>query len=230
MMPKALLRLAFLFVLAGVQPATAQRMGRLGLKLGGSLARYRGDNTAGGGSNNLVGFCGGAILNLPVSSVFSVQPELLFSQKGSKGQSFPVPSNMFLSGVERLTYAEVPVLVKLRTSAGPFVELGPTFSYLLSANASMNSPFGATATSSYDISSSFNAFEWGYAAGIGYQHKKGLLAGMRYSGGLSRIFKIDAFKASHGVSGETSAYNHALQLYVGLILFRRAVTEATFPQ
>lgn len=214
--------------MVGIGPATAHppRTSRIGLKVGGSLARYRGGDASGGGSTNLVGFCSGAILHLPVSSVFSVQPELLFSQKGVNNQSIPVRNNMFLTGVERLTYAEVPVLVKLRSPAGPFVELGPTFSYLLNASANTTFPAGA----SVDIRSSFNAFEWGYAAGLGYQQEDGLFLGVRYSGGLSRVFATDAFKASYGISGERSIYNHALQLYAGLMLFRRGKAAANFPQ
>ncbi|ALW83952.1 hypothetical protein AUC43_01855 [Hymenobacter sedentarius] len=99
---------------------------QVGLKLGGSLAQYRG-NDAFVGNCNLGGYCGGGVLQLPPGSVFSVQLELLYSQKGARGQTFALPNYMSVSGAQRLAYLELPVLAKLRSIMGFFVETGPTF-------------------------------------------------------------------------------------------------------
>lgn len=220
--PQALLLLTLFTAtaLARPVPASAQRarVGRVGLKLGGSLAQYRGEDTR-GGNGNLGGYCGGAVLHLPVGSVFSVQSEFLYSQKGARSQAFVVSNNVAATGDQRLAYAEVPILAKLRSHAGPFVEFGPTLSYLLSASANFSAPIGGQ--TSFDNRSRFNAFEWGYATGIGYQDAKGLMLGVRYCGGLSPIFTADAYKGYVGINGEPRIYNQAFQLYVGYIFFGR---------
>src|SRR5947208_762500 len=98
-MSRLLLPLACSLMLAGPRPATAQhpRTGRVGFKLGGSLAQYRGKDTF-VGNGNLGGYCGGGVLHLPVSSVFSVQPEFLYSQKGAKGQYVQLSISTFAAG------------------------------------------------------------------------------------------------------------------------------------
>jgi hypothetical protein len=221
LMPALLLLLACFLVLMGPGPAAAQppRVSRVGLKLGGSLAQYRGKN-AFVGNGNLGGYCGGGILHLPVSAAFSVQPELLYSQKGARGQTFIFPNNTAVSGTQRLVYAEVPILAKLRSKAGLYVELGPSLSYLLSASADFNS--SASGQGNLDNRSSFKPFEWGYAAGAGFQTDKGFMLGARYTRGLTSVFKAGAYR---GVSGEADIYNQAFQLYAGLIFFGRPQAE-----
>ncbi|MGY3087922.1 hypothetical protein ACVWYF_000955 [Hymenobacter sp. UYAg731] len=218
-MPNARLLIALFVLLAGV-PAWAQRTGRVGLKLGGSLTRYRGDDTYAGGSNR-GGFCGGGVLHLPISRVFSVQPEFLYSQKGASSQAFVLPNNMAVTGNQRLSYVEVPVLAKLRSHAGLFVEAGPTLSYLLSASAELSGQ------NNYDNRANFKDLEVGYAAGVGYQGQgtKALLLGVRYTRGLTPVFKAGAYR---GIGGEPDIYNQAFQLYAGFIFFGRP--PADFPQ
>ena len=217
-MPNLLLPLAFLLVLASARPTLAQssRMGQMGLKLGGSLAQYRGDDT-GGGFGNLGGFCGGGVLHLPVSSVFSVQPELLYSQKGAKNQSITMPAgyyNVSVVGDQRLNYLEVPVMAKLRSHGGAFLEAGPTFSYLLSAHIVDGQSNGQN---KLDNRESFKAFEVGYAAGVGFQSQQGFMFGVRYTHGLTSLYKAGAY---WNIKGEAEVYNQVFQLYAGFVLLR----------
>ena len=226
-MPKTLPLLVLFFLAVSMTPASAQRarVGRVSLKLGGSLAQYRGEDI-GGGYGNLGGFCGGGVIHLPVGSVFSVQPEFLYSQKGARSQAIMVSKSVGAVGNQRLAYVEVPVLVKLRSHTGPFIEFGPTLSYLLSASANFSAPIGGQ--HDFDNRSQFNAFVWGYAAGIGYQDAKGLMLGVRYCGGLSPIFTANAYSGYLGINGEPRIYNQTFQLYAGYILFDRP--QAEFPQ
>ena len=225
--PHALLLLILLAATALARPAPASaqrvRLGRVGLKLGGSLAQYRGED-AHGGNGNLGGYCGGVVLHLPVGSVFSVQPELLYSQKGAHSQYFVMPNHMTATGAQRLTYAELPILAKLRSHVGLFAEFGPTLSYLLSASINSSAPIGGQ--TSFDNRFQFNSFEWGYAAGVGYQDTKGLTLGVRYSGGLSPVFTADAFKGYYG-NNEPRIYNQTFQLSVGYIFYGRPEAEFT---
>jgi hypothetical protein len=222
-MQKILSGLALLVLLAGAPTVHAQKL-RIGFKVGGNLARYRGEDYYSGGATH-PGLCAGLILHLPVSSFFSVQPELLFSQKGAKNQSTFLQNNAVAYGNQRLSYAEIPLLAKLRIHAGPFVEFGPTLGYLLSASLDDRyAPIGQQ--SSVNNRSDFKSFEWGYAAGIGYHDAKGLLLGVRYNGGLSPIFRADTYKGYSGINDELRIYNRTIQLYVGYILLGRP----QFPQ
>jgi hypothetical protein len=128
---------------------------------------------------------------------------------------------MSTTGNQHLTYLEVPVLAKFRSRSGFFVEVGPSLAYLLSARAELSSQ------NDYDNRSNFKDLEVGYAAGIGFQGKgaKGLLLGLRYTEGVSTVFKAGAYR---GVTGEPDIYNQAFQLYVGFIFFGRPQDE--FPQ
>ena len=220
-MSKRLFPLAFLLVLASARPTVAQssRIGQVGVKLGGSLAQYRGEDT-GGGFGNLGGFCGGGVLHLPVNSVFSIQPELLYSQKGSRSQSITLPVGYYtvsVVGDQRLNYLEMPVLAKLRSHAGPFLEAGPTFSYLLSAHI-------VYGQDKFDNRGDFKAFEVGYAAGVGFQSGQGFMLGVRYTHGLTSLYKAGAY---WNIKGEAEVYNQVFQLYAGFVLLRR--TPADFP-
>lgn len=217
-MPKTLPLLILFFLAVSMTPASAQRarVDRVGLKLGGSLAQYRGKDTF-VGNGNLVGYCGGAMLHLPVSPVFSVQPELLYSQKGAVSQYFVLSSTTSASGNQRLDYLEAPVLAKLRSRIGLFVEAGPTFAYLLNARI-------VDQQTNFDNRGDFKAFELGYAAGVGFQTKEGFMLGTRYTRGLTSLFKAGAYRG-RGINGEAEVYNQVFQLYVGLIFFGRSPAD-----
>ena len=192
--------------------AQAQSSIAVGPKLGVSITDLRGED-AYVGTSSRGGFCGGLILHLPMSQIFSVQSELLFSQKGTNNQSIGYGNVPFATGRLRLSYVEVPLLAKLRISPGPFVEFGPTVSYLLSASGEFSS-----SNSAVDIRPNFKDFDLGYAAGIGFQDAKGRLLGLRYSRGLTDVFKVGNYPATNR---EVRIHNQAFQLYIGQILQSR---------
>ena len=216
-MHKTLLVLA---LLAGTPAAQAQQS-HTGIKAGGLLSDYAGPHVDQGGSNR-AGLCAGFVLNMPVSKVFAVQPELLVAQKGSQSQPF-VTGLGIVKGSQRLYYLEVPVLAKFRSRGGLFGELGPTLGYLLSASATIPNANGQAVT--FDDRSIFHAFDWGYAVGVGFQAEKGLVLGLRYGQGLSPLFTAGSYR---GVNGEADIHNQAFQLYAGFIFFGRPTPE--FPE
>jgi hypothetical protein len=218
-MPKILLSLALLVLLNGASAAYAQRS-RIGLKAGLNLSGFSGADAAPNGSRRL-GLSAGVVIHLPVSSAFSVQPELLYSQKGADSQPFVINSTTaIVTGSQRQHYFEVPVLAKLRSKGGLFAEAGPTLSYLLSGSGTFTAPTGQTLT--IDNRGSFNAFELGYAVGAGFQAAQGLMVGVRYDGGFSAIAPAGTYR---GISGEPRIYNQNFQLYAGYIFFGRPEPE-----
>jgi len=183
-------------LLAGIS-ATAQAQVSFGVKAGATLTNFMGDDVS-DESDNKVGFLAGAVANFAVNDMFSVQPEVLFSQKGSK--SGDVKSN--------LNYIDVPVMVKVNTGdngSGLFFELGPQFGLLMSAKAT-------DGDESIDIKDLSNTFDFGYAAGLGYQLESGLNFGLRYNGGITNVTKeIDLL----GTTVQPKSRNSAFQLSVG---------------
>jgi hypothetical protein len=116
---------AMVLVLCG--GATAQTTLDLGLKAGGGMSKLNVE-----GFDWKTGFDGGAFLSINFGQNFSIQPEVLYTQKGMK------LSFMGLVDVTwKLDYVEVPVLIK-RTfptsgSVKPVLFAGPAIGFLTTA-------------------------------------------------------------------------------------------------
>lgn len=217
-MKKLLYSLLIPALATGNHTAQAQQS-RIGLKAGGTLSGYGGANAYSGGSTR-TGLCAGLVLHLPVGSVFSVQPEFLYSQKGADEQPYVFSNGLRAMGSQRLSYFEIPVLAKFRAKAGPFAEIGPTLGYLLSARADVVATNGQSA--SLDNRAGFKSLDLGYAVGAGFQSSNGLLLGLRYTAGLSGLFTPGAYS---GVNGEARIHNQTFQLYAGYIFGGKSHTD-----
>jgi hypothetical protein len=132
-------------LVAFATPATGQTS--FGVKLGANFASMAGDDvTSEFGSRT--GLVLGGLARYQVTDLFSVQPELLYSQKGA---SF---SETFLGetieGDIRLDYLEVPLLLVVNVPVGapelrPTIHVGPTFAFELNCTISY-SGFGESGT------------------------------------------------------------------------------------
>ena len=189
-------------LIGGLGTAHAQS-GRFGLKAGGSLTSFVGNNVSTSASSKL-GFHGGIVANLGLTDRFSVQPELLYSMKGLKDEL------SFGTGYQTLHYVDVPVLFKARFNAF-FLEAGPQLGVLMSATQTIES---GSMSGSVSSKAAFKDVDFGYALGLGVQATTGLMAGLRYNGGLSNIPKPATLG---GQTIQPEARNSALQLYVGYL-------------
>ncbi len=117
---------AFAILLALPRPATADM--RFGIKGGANVANVNGDFVdALGDWKSTVGFCGGIFLELNFGRVLTIQPEVLYTMKGTDTAE---------AGKLKFDYIEIPVLLKLRIPTGsvhPFVFAGPAFGFTLKA-------------------------------------------------------------------------------------------------
>jgi len=117
---------AFAALLALPQPAAAGV--RFGLKAGANVANVNGDALeALQDWQSTVGFCGGIFLEFNLGKVLTIQPEVLYTMKGSETAE---------GGKLDLDYIEVPVLLKVRlpiASIHPFLIAGPAFGWNLKA-------------------------------------------------------------------------------------------------
>jgi hypothetical protein len=214
---------------------------RLGLKagatyangVGGGVDKIAGPTSSSSREKNLFGYSAGLTFSIPVfdGTVLAVAPEVLVAQRGYHiTTSVPTTSgrpNDVYDTQRRLTYLDVPVLAHIR-AGGVFFELGPQFSYLLSAKA--DSRVTSTSTSGQktenDIDefpgfdgvsraaatkSDLNPFDLSAVGGIGYQTNSGLSLTLRYARGFRTI--IDGSSENH-----PKVYNTSLTLQVGYSL------------
>lgn len=145
--------------------------------------------------SNRSGFAVGAFLNVSTGGFFSIQPEVLFSQKGAKLQSEDGEATM------KLSYVEIPVLLKVSpmlvgaTGFKPFLYAGPVLG--ISAGCSISGEDEGISvdvdcgvgdfidTKSTDLSAVFGA-GGSFAVGRGTFSVEA-----RYGLGLSDVFDVE---------------------------------------
>jgi hypothetical protein len=229
-MKKSAFFVASLLATAAVSSAQAQDV-RFGLRAGANYSNLAGNVQNENTYNNKVGFLGGVVLNLPVTSdgFFSVQPEVLYSQKGFENKPTEYSRTLPLLGTRtekregnvNYNYLDVPVLLKI--NAGGFIaEAGPQYSYLLSSNnetqttITTNGRSETTSAQNKNDVSGLNRNELGYVAGIGYQAESGVSLSLRYTGALSDFVKSDNNTYFNG--DLKNARHSAFQLSLGYLI------------
>ncbi|AYA38348.1 PorT family protein [Hymenobacter oligotrophus] len=198
--------------------ASAQGI-RFGVKAGANYSNLAGDVVDEDRYENKFGVHGGLMLNVGLidDGFLSLQPEVLFSQKGFKyaDREVAIGNDRFrYTGKLTYNYLDVPVLLKIN-AGGLFFEAGPQFGYLLSATDDVEvTRNGQTQTSSQNYSNLDNVkrTEVGYAAGLGFQAKSGPMIGLRYNGALTDF-------ADDGYQGDEfrNARNSVFLLSVGFL-------------
>jgi hypothetical protein len=102
---------------------------KFGMKLGFNRSNIYSSRTQDFQAKGKFGFAGGAWVSIPINKFFGVQPELLISQKGFKGEG------MLLGGAYNFTrtttYLDIPLLVTIKPFDFVTVLAGPSYSYLL---------------------------------------------------------------------------------------------------
>lgn len=152
---------------------------------------------------SMTGLQFGAVANVMVNDMFSIQPELLFVQKGFKLEE----DGDYMK--TRYNYLEVPVLAKFSFGTEElqgFVTAGPTAGYLVSGNAKLKMD-DLKMDEDLEFSDEDNRFEMGASFGVGLGYKLG--AGtvnfdVRYGLGLTNL--NEEGKAKNRVLGISVAY------------------------
>ncbi|WP_269227566.1 porin family protein [Flavobacterium eburneipallidum] len=164
-------------------------------------------------NNVLPSFNAGFYATLPITSFIAIQPEVLYSRKGSE----LTYDNAFVSGKAKfnLNYVEVPVLVKVNLTKNLNIHAGPYFAYLIDANIKNESSGGTFDFEENYDNDDFNKFDAGISGGIGLDFDS-IGIGARYNYGLTTIGK------ERTVGGSTytvpDGKNSSLSLYVAFKL------------
>ncbi|WMN10831.1 porin family protein [Marivirga salinae] len=121
---------------------------KLGIKAGLNFSNVYDENENSFAADGKFGFVGGLLLHVPISEYLGFQPEVLYSQKGFKGNGTLFGSNY--SFTRTTSYIEFPLQLAIRPTEYLTILAGPQYSFLINQKDEFNSNFG-TATQEEEI-------------------------------------------------------------------------------
>ncbi|HEY9486959.1 MAG TPA: porin family protein, partial [Chryseosolibacter sp.] len=153
------------------------------------------------------GFHGGAFVLFKAGKI-GVQPEVIFSQQGSKVE---INSQNFESN---FSYVNIPVILKLYTVAGINIQAGPQFGFITNAETPIQDQLNPGSYQVRDVKDKMKSSDFTVALGLGWDLPFGLTVDARYNLGLSKIY-------DDAPSDQTQdAKNQVFQLSLGYKLFK----------
>lgn len=184
-----------LLLLAGSAQAQLNRRSNVSVGLkGGAVTSTFSDEVP--YQRYLYGAQAGVFANLTsYSGILTLQPELLYTMRGSKTDPFIADS------YTRLNYLDVPLALHLNAS-GFYFEVGPQVGFLLSAESKQNGDVA-------DVKDAYRSREYSYLLGLGLQRSSGLGAGVRFNRGFNT--------ATNAADGPT---NTSFQLFLTYSIHR----------
>lgn len=162
-----------------------------------------------------VGINFGVFAKIPINNFLAVQPEVLYSNAGSK-ITYGGTNLENILGIEpaevrfNLNYVQVPIA--LAVNVGPLnLHAGPYFSYLLSAKVKnlKTSDLSSSNIANLDTDD-FNKLDYGVMFGVGFD-VNAVTLGVRYNYGLRQV-------GNSGIAGQLTdnSKNGVGQIYIGI--------------
>lgn len=189
--------------LAFAQEKTARSPLTFGAKAGlniSSLSKESGvDN-----QKSKVGFNVGGFVNIPLSSKFSLQPEVLFSQYGDKYDR--TIDNKKYSFSRNLNYIAVPVMFQYNALPNLYLEAGPEFGVALNGNVKSKNGTPDNIVTREADNTSLNRLNIGLGIGAGYYFTPNFGVTARYVAGLSEV------RGLTDINDKTSVRNNVFQI------------------
>lgn len=191
-------------IVLSISSANAQEA-RMGVKGGLNISNLYVDNV--NDENSRIGLNVGLYGQILATDFFAIQPELLYTTKGSKNEydGFVDQEVKF-----NLNYLEVPVLAVFKLGEVAELHAGGYGSYLLGANVSYA---GDIVNGGEELDrDNFKTYDYGLVGGLGLNFG-GVQIGTRYNYGLVKLAKTDNAKTILGDSK-----NSVAQVYVAFNL------------
>ena len=178
-----------------------------GLKGGANFSNLTLENN--NDQNILTGFHVGGWVTMPLSAQFSIQPELLYSTKGTRWEM--QESALSADAKVKLDYLEVPVNLVYNLARDVDFQVGPYVGLLLGAKAeaSLTSGSGSVMVLEDMDKSNFKTADFGLQGGMRFALKP-LYLGFTYKLGLSEVADTGNARTFFG-----DASNRSIQVFVG---------------
>lgn len=166
-----------------------QAQTKFGAKAGANFYQFGGEDGSDLENQKMkVGFNLGLFANLTISEMFSVQPELLYSNQGSMVKEGDAKYTY------NLNYINIPIMAQYNNPSGFYAETGPEIGFLASAKGKMT--FDGDSESE-DIKDSFKGFNFSWGLGAGFKMANGFGIGARYMLGLANIVDSEDAKVTN---------------------------------
>lgn len=178
-----------LFLSLGLVAGTFAFAQSFGIKGGMNVSSISKDATL-SDTKSKIGFNAGAFVNVPIAESFSIQPEVLYNDLGAK-TVYKISENTTASTSTNLGYVAVPVMLQYNATPEFYLEAGPEFGFLLSANNKREGNGGNTniSTTTELKKDNLNSFNFGLGIGAGYYFTPNIGVTARYTAGLTNIGK-----------------------------------------
>ncbi|MBS9767688.1 MAG: PorT family protein [Flavobacteriaceae bacterium] len=166
---------AFLVVMLSLGLFANAQEFRFGLKGGANLAKLTSskDNSKLIDLGNRVGFHAGIMLEATFGNRFSIQPEVLYSSRGTEIKN--------LKWTLKTDYIQVPLMAKLYLTDGLSIEGGPQMSF------NVNSKLDIGLKKELDFKDYVEPYSFSWCLGAGYEFGKVRLSA-RYNFGVTKTF------------------------------------------
>lgn len=173
---KKMKKLILSFAIVALATLGANAQAKFGVKAAMNISSIRISGDGDEGLKSLIGANGGFFATIPVSTNFTIQPEVLYSAEGAKAEEG--------DGKIVFGYVNIPVMLQYRHESGFIGELGPQLGILTSAKVKSDGD-------SEDIKESLKTTNFSLAIGAGFNFTPAIGVGVRYSLGLSNIVDVE---------------------------------------
>ena len=148
-----------------------------------------------------IGYYAGVFMNAPIAESFSIQPEVLYNNLGSK---FSDNDN---SATLNLDYISVPVMFQYNATPAFYLEAGPEFGFLVNSKVKSDNAIIEAAGNEIFKKENLNGFNFGVGLGAGYYFTPNVGLTARYVAGFT-----DFTKDNSGVSANSKNKNNTFQV------------------
>ena len=197
----------------GLTQANAQNFG---FKGGYNYSSFNGDVAKDNTLKGLSGFYVGALLELPLGDVLSLQPEVIYSRQGAaweKDYNIPILGKGSLKNDIKLDYLNIPVMAKV--NLGPlFLQGGVQFGFLVGKPETSSTVNGRRVTEELD-KDAYASFDFGVGAGLGVNLSEHFFIEARYTHSLTNALDPDNNSLKNASISDKNDFKNAV-LSVGL--------------
>lgn len=167
----------------GIAKKIFSRM-EFGIKGGANYSDFTNANFS---TDPLVGFHGGFTVAYKFTDHFMIQEEFLFSTQGTKVLDGPLGTQDL-----KLSYFNVPILLKYRTSFGVYIEGGSQVGIKVKEDVA-----------NFNGTDFAKKIDFAAVGGIGYQTKIGLGIGARYVYGLGKLSDLNISNINNDIKNNS---------------------------